>query len=45
MNSLDGLQRPSKNQAEDTLRFACILLAAIVMGVNNKIFHGIYYTI
>ena len=38
MNSLDGLQRPSKNQAEDTLRFACILLAAIVMGVNNKIF-------
>ena len=38
MNSLDGLQRPSKNQAEDTLRFACIILAAIVMGINNKIF-------
>ena len=38
MNSLDQLNRPSKNQAEDTLRFACVLIAAIIMGFNNKIF-------
>ena len=38
MNILDDIQRPGKKQADDTLRFLCVILASIVMGVNNKIF-------